>query len=74
MAAVWIEFANRLGWPSDENEEKILIIGSRDEIVLASETDYDRLFRRGRGQIMQAIGWKRCFRMGEILQGCYPDD
>jgi hypothetical protein len=73
MTEIWLDYAYNLGWPSDADKKTILKIG-QNKITLVAETEYDRVFHRGRGQLMQDIGWKRCFRMGEMLQGCYPDD
>lgn len=74
MARVWITFAYGLGWPRGEAGEKVLVIGGGDVITSVDDEHYDLKFRKGRGRLLLDIGWKRCFKLGEMLQGCYSED
>jgi len=74
MSESWINFAYGLGWPGGVGGEEILVIGGRDQLGMVDEHSYDLRFRRGRGQLMLDIGWEKCFKLGEMLQGCYSDE
>lgn len=74
MTRIWASFAYGLGWPQGDKGEDILVLGPNSSVKSYSDEEYDRILRRGRGQLMYKLDWKRCFQLGEMLQGCYVDD
>jgi len=74
MTEIWINFAYGLGWPKRDGGDSVLVIGGLKELDLLDDDDYDLQFRSRRGQLMLDIGWEKCFKLGEMLQGCYSDE
>jgi hypothetical protein len=72
MAKFWIDFAYGKGWGKGDGKD-ILVIGVNEEIRVVEDKEYDLNFREGRGEMMLKIGWEKCFKLGEILQGVYED-
>jgi carboxylesterase type B len=69
MAEVWINFAYGDGWGSKLHDDDILVIGPDERMVFTTPEGYDQTFRHGRDRALQEIGWAKCFRLGEKLQG-----
>jgi hypothetical protein len=74
MAEKWIDFAHSHAWRGGESGHAVLVVGPEDRSSFATEVEYDHKYRNGTGQLMYELGWERCFRLGEMLQGCYSDD
>lgn len=67
MAGAWIDFA--YGTEINDGKGGVLVIGPGEEFGFVDEKEYDEKYRGGRGQLLHEIGWEKCFRLGELLQG-----
>ena len=67
MAAEWIDFAYRE--ETQESEVGVLVIGPGDVFKFVDEETYLQKYRGGRGKLLYEIGWEKCFKLGEMLQG-----
>jgi len=74
MTETWINFAYGLEWPKRDGVDSVLVIGGLKQLDIVDDDDYDLQFRRRCGQLMLDIGWEKCFKLGEMLQGCYSDE
>jgi hypothetical protein len=68
MAETWIDFAYTA--KANGGKERALVIGPDAKFGFVSEEEYDEKYRGGRGKLLQEIGWEKCFKLGELLQGC----
>jgi hypothetical protein len=68
MAEAWIDFG--YGAKIYDRKGSILIIGPNAKFEFVDEGAYDGKYREGRGKLLQEIGWEKCFKLGELLQGC----
>lgn len=53
----------------DKSGGDVLAIGPAHQVRLTSPEEYDATYRNGRGNLLFEIGWKKCFALGERLQG-----
>jgi hypothetical protein len=67
MAAEWINFA--YSKENHETEDRVLVIGPGDKFGFIPEETYIQEYRGGRGKLLYEIGWEKCFKLGELLQG-----
>ncbi|KAE9365042.1 alpha/beta-hydrolase [Stipitochalara longipes BDJ] len=67
MAGAWIGFA--YGEKINDGKSEILVIGPAGKFEFVKEEEYDDKYRGGRGKFLQGIGWEKCFKLGELLQG-----
>ncbi|KAF2850786.1 para-nitrobenzyl esterase [Plenodomus tracheiphilus IPT5] len=65
VADHFIKFANGEGWV---NEDKVVVFG-RDGVSKINEEDYDRVYRSGRGAILERIGRQNLWYLAEMWQG-----
>ncbi len=72
MAEAWIRFTYGEGWGSKDGKD-VMVIGPREEITFASEEEYDVRYRNGRGKVLEEIGWEKCYKLAELLQGVYEE-
>lgn len=70
MAAAWIKFAH--GEELNDGNAGVLVIGPGKNFGFLSEEEYDEKYRDGRGELLFGIGWEKCCKLGEMLQGVYP--
>jgi hypothetical protein len=68
MAEAWIGFAYREEF--NEGKGDILVFGPNAKVGFVDGETYDQKYRGCRGKLLQEIGWDKCFRLGELLQGC----
>lgn len=68
MAEAWIDFA--YGSKINDGKGGILVIGPDAKFEFVNEGEYDEKYREGRGKLLQEFGWEKCFKLGELLQGC----
>jgi hypothetical protein len=54
----------------EEGGKEVLVLGLEYRVEKMEKGDYDRVFRHGRVQMWEDIGWETWFRLGELLQGC----
>jgi hypothetical protein len=67
MASAWIDFA--YGDKINDGKGDVLIIGPGEKFEFVKEEGYDAEYRGGRVKLLQEIGWEKCFKLGELLQG-----
>ena len=67
MAGVWVDFA--YGDEINNGKGGVLVIGPGENFEFVSEEEYDKKYRGGRGKLLYEIGWEKCFKFGEMLQG-----
>lgn len=67
MAGAWVDFA--YGEMLNDGKSEVLIIGPEEKFELVKEVEYDEKYRGGRVKLLQEIGWEKCFKLGELLQG-----
>lgn len=70
MASAWIRFA--YGEELNDGNVGVLVIGPGKNFGFVGEEEYDEKYRRGRGKLLLELGWKKCMKLGEMLQGVYP--
>ncbi len=51
--------------------DEVLVLGPNNEVKWVAKPEYDLQYRRGRGKLMEDLGWEKCFKLGEVLQGCW---
>ena len=39
--------------------------------MVEMDEENDHKYHGGRGKLLQEIGWENCFKLGELLQGCW---
>ncbi|CZR63049.1 uncharacterized protein PAC_12946 [Phialocephala subalpina] len=71
MAAAWIKFTYGGGWGSEDG--KVMVIGPKEKITFEGTEEYDEKYRKGRGRLLEEIGWEKCFKFAEMLQGVYGE-
>jgi hypothetical protein len=67
MAGAWVDFA--YGDEINNGKGGVLVIGPGENFEFVSEEEYDKKYRGGRGKLLYEIGWEKCFKFGEMLQG-----
>lgn len=67
MAEAWISFA--YGKQNNEQSESVLVIGPEQKFEFVKKDEYDQKYRGGREKLLHEIGWEKCFKLGELLQG-----
>ena len=67
MAGAWIDFA--YGTELNGGKGGVLVIGPEEKFEFVKEEEYDEKYRGGRVKLLQEIGWEKCFRLGELIQG-----
>lgn len=67
MAAAWIKFTYGEGWVSED----VMVIGPDEKITFEGPVEYDEKYRNGRGKLLEAIGWEKCFKLAEMVQGVH---
>ncbi|KAF8860196.1 alpha/beta-hydrolase [Acephala macrosclerotiorum] len=72
MAAVWIKFTYGGGWRTGNGKE-VMVIGPDEKITFEGSDEYDEKYRKGRGKLLEEIGWEKCFKLAEMVQGVYGE-
>ncbi|PMD31812.1 para-nitrobenzyl esterase [Hyaloscypha variabilis F] len=72
MASAWIDFA--YGDKINDGKGDVLIVGPGEKFEFVKEEGYDAEYRGGRVKLLQEIGWEKCFKLGELLQGVYSEN
>jgi hypothetical protein len=67
MAGAWVDFA--YGREINSGKGGVLVIGPGENFEFVGEKEYDEKYRGGRGKLLHEIGWEKCFKFGELLQG-----
>ncbi|KAF2830959.1 alpha/beta-hydrolase [Ophiobolus disseminans] len=70
MADHFIKFVNGEGWARDG---KIVVFGP-DGVVEIDEEEYDRLYRDGRGSLLESIGVEKLWKVADTWQGVRSED
>ncbi|KAH6705400.1 Alpha/Beta hydrolase protein [Leptodontidium sp. MPI-SDFR-AT-0119] len=73
MAAVWINFTYGHGWDKENGDKEVLVVGPDERLSWWSERGYDEKFREGRGRMLLEMGWEKCCKLGEMLQGVWEE-
>ncbi|KAH7311862.1 Alpha/Beta hydrolase protein [Rhexocercosporidium sp. MPI-PUGE-AT-0058] len=73
MAAVWINFTHGRGWDKENGEKEVLVVGPEEKLRWCSEKLYDEKFRHRRGKMLLEMGWEKCCKLGEMLQGVWDE-
>lgn len=71
MAEIWINFAYGDGWGSKLHHDDILVIGPDEKMFFTTPEGYDQTFRQRRERALHKMGWEKCLRLGELLQGLW---
>lgn len=67
MVEAWVDFAYCIEINGGRGD--ILVIGPGEAFGFIDEKEYDEKYRGGRAKLLYEIGWEKCFKLGELLQG-----
>ncbi|KAF1912495.1 Alpha/Beta hydrolase protein [Ampelomyces quisqualis] len=70
MAEHFIKFVNGHPWAS---QDKLVVFGS-EGVIEVNESEYDRLYRQGRGDVLSSIDYEKLWRVAEMWQGVRSED
>ncbi|KAF1832948.1 para-nitrobenzyl esterase [Decorospora gaudefroyi] len=70
MTDHFVKFVNGKGWV----EEGKLVVFGRDGVVEVDEKEYDRVYRDGRGSVLEKIDAQKLWNLAEMWQGVRPEE
>ena len=68
-----IHFSHGKSWDKGSGTKEVLVIGPNEKLSWCSGRQYDEMFRAGRGKMLLELGWEKCVKLGEMLQGVWQD-
>lgn len=72
MTTAWIKFTYGEGWGKGDGNE-VMVIGPDEKITFEGTDEYDEKYRKGAGKLLEEIGWEKCFKLAEMVQGVYGE-